>query len=126
MAPRRNPAVEAYIAAAPESVRSRLREVRETILSAAPDSTEVISYQMPGYRYPGFSHRGMFAWFGLHTDFIGLYLRTPTIADHRRELARYRTTKSAVHLPLDEKVPGPLVRRLVRASARTLKRVAAE
>jgi len=116
--PRNSPEVDAYIARASDSVRKKLQAVRFAIRAAVPDATEVISYRMPGYSYPGLSHKGMVAWFGLQSRHIGLYLRPPTIADHRRELAGYGTTKSAVHLPLDGRIPSQLIRRLVRASAR--------
>lgn len=47
--------------------------------------------------------------------YIGLYLRPPVIAEHARELAGYKTTKSAVQFPLDEKLPPPLVKKLMKA-----------
>jgi uncharacterized protein YdhG (YjbR/CyaY superfamily) len=78
----------------------------------------VFSYRMPGYGYPGYGSKGTFAWFALRRGYIGIYLRPPTVATHRRELARYRTTKSAVHLPVQEELPTRLIRKLVRASLR--------
>jgi len=35
--------------------------------------------------------------------------------EHKKELAGYVTTKSAVHLSLDKKIPVALVKKLVRA-----------
>ena len=119
--PKDEPAVDAYIARAPPGVRKNLETLRKTIRSVVPDSTEVISYQMPGYSYPGYRFKGMFVWFGLQSGHIGLYLRPPTIENHRRELAKYGTTKSAVHLPLDGQIPTRLVQKLVRASLRIMK-----
>jgi len=102
-------------------VRSKLETLRRTIRAIAPDATEVISYQTPGYSYPGYRYKGMFVWFAAQSGHIGLYLRPPTIGDHRRELAKYGTTKSAVHLPLDHEIPTRLVQKLVRASLRIMK-----
>lgn len=102
--------VEAYISGAPPEVRRKLREVREAILGAAPGAREGISYGIPSYDY-----KGMLAWFGLSKNHIGLYFRPPLVALHRKELAGYVTTKSAVRLPLDEDIPVSLVKRLVRA-----------
>ncbi len=87
-----------------------MREVRAAIKEAAPTARESISYRMPYYDY-----RGRLAWFGLHTAHIGFYVRPPVIEEHRKELAGYKTTKSAVHLPLNEKVPVPLIKKLVKA-----------
>ncbi len=102
--------VESYILSAPEEVQGKLRDVRAAIKEAAPRARESISYRMPYYSY-----NGRLAWFGLHTGHIGLYLRPPIVERHRKELAGYVTTKSAVHLPLDKKIPTSLIRRLVRA-----------
>jgi len=119
--PKNEPKVDAYIARAPAGTREKLETLRRAIRSVAPDATEVVSYQMPGYSYPGYRYKGMFVWFGLQSGHIGLYLRPPTIENHRRELAKYGTTKSAVHLPLDEEIPTRLVHKLVRASLRIMK-----
>lgn len=97
-----------------------MRSVRAAIRAVAPDATELISYRMPGYQYPGYRHKGMFAWFGLQSAHIGLHVRPPSIADHRRELRGFPTTKSAVDLPLDRPVPVALVQRLVKASRRIM------
>ncbi len=84
--------------------------MRAAIREVAPDAAESISYRMPYYSY-----KGRLAWFGLHESHIGLYLRPPVIEEHKVELAGYVTTKSAVHLPLDRKVPVSLTKKLVRA-----------
>jgi len=102
--------VDDYIAAAPKEARAKLEEVRAAIRQVAPTAAESISYQMPYYDY-----KGRLAWFGLQKRHIGLYLRPPVIEEHKKELAGYETTKSAVHLPLDEKVPVSLVKKLVKA-----------
>ncbi len=99
-----------YISEAPKEVRGRLSEVRAAIREAAPTAAESISYRMPYYSY-----KGRLAWFGLHKGHIGLYLRPPVIEEHKRELADYETTKSAVHLPLDKRVPVQLIKKLVKA-----------
>lgn len=114
----RNPAtnktpknVDDYISAAPVEVQDKLEEVRAAIREVAPTAVESISYQMPYYNY-----KGRLAWFGLQRHHIGLYLRPPIIEEHKKELASYVTTKSAVHLSLDQKIPVSLVKKLVRAA----------
>lgn len=102
--------VEEYISAAPKEVRDRLRQVRAAIREAAPTAREGISYRIPYYDF-----KGPLAWFGLQKAHIGLYLRPPIIEEHKKELVSYETTKSAVHLPLDRKIPVPLIKKLVKA-----------
>ena len=102
--------VDDYIRSAPAGARPKLEEVRAAIRSSAPEAKEGFSYQMPYYNY-----RGSLAWFALHKNHIGLYIRPPVIAEHGSELKGYQTTKSAVHLPLDRPIPTSLVKRLVIA-----------
>jgi uncharacterized protein YdhG (YjbR/CyaY superfamily) len=109
--PKRAKTVDGYIALAPKEVRRKLEEVRAAIVEAAPGAREGISYGMAYYNY-----RGRLAWFGLHSKHIGLYLRPPVMQEYKRELSGYQTTKSALHLSLDKKIPVALVKKLVRAA----------
>jgi uncharacterized protein YdhG (YjbR/CyaY superfamily) len=102
--------VDEYIASAPRQMRPKLKQLRAAIKQAAPEATETISYRMPYY-----ACHGRLAWFASMKGYIGLYLRPPVIAEHARELAGYKTTKSAIHLPLDEKLPVALIKKLVKA-----------
>ena len=102
--------VDAYISAAPKEVQDKLREVRAAIREAAPTAHESISYRIPYYEY-----RGRLVWFGIQRAHIGFYVRPPVIEEHKDELAGYDTTKSAIHLPLDRKIPIPLIKKLVKA-----------
>ncbi len=105
--------VAAYIAASPKDVRAKLRELRAIIKSTAPQAVERISYGMPFYDY-----KGRLVYFAAQKAFVGLYIPPPIIQDHRKELERYETTKSAVHLPIDRKLPVALIKKLVRARMR--------
>jgi uncharacterized protein YdhG (YjbR/CyaY superfamily) len=109
------------IANCPKNIQSKLKELRKVIREVAPDATETTSYfQMPGYSYPSYDYNGMFVWFGLQKSYIGLYLR-PTVENYKNELAGYATTKAIVRLPLDQKIPVPLVKKLVKASLKIMK-----
>ena len=101
--------VDAYIAKAPKEAQARLKQMRKVIRAVAPNVEESISYRMPAYG------KGRVAWFASMKGYVGLYLRPPIIADHGKELAKYKTTKSAIHFPLDEKFPVALVKKLLRA-----------
>jgi len=117
--------VDAYIQKCPPKVQVRLREVRKAIREAAPGAIEGIrQFCIPSVAYPGYSHGvydGVFVWYGLRSNHVGLYLRPPAISDHIKELAGYVTTKSAVHLPLDRKVSATLIKTLVKASIKIMK-----
>ena len=107
--------VDEYIAAAPKEVRPKLEQVRAAIREVAPDAVEGISYGMPFYSYKGEQGiEGRLCYFGLVKSGIGLYLRPPVIEEHMGELGGYKTTKSALQLPLVKAVPVSLIKELVR------------
>jgi uncharacterized protein YdhG (YjbR/CyaY superfamily) len=99
-----------YIAAAPRSLRSKLRELRAAIRKSAPDANEKISYGMPYYGY-----KGRLAYFALSKNHIGLCVPPPVIAEHKRELKGYETAMATVRFPLDKKLPVGLIKKLVKA-----------
>jgi uncharacterized protein YdhG (YjbR/CyaY superfamily) len=45
--------VKDYLAAVPKEPRAALEKLRKTIKAAAPNTTELISYQMPTFKYQG-------------------------------------------------------------------------
>jgi uncharacterized protein YdhG (YjbR/CyaY superfamily) len=102
--------VAAYIAAAPTEVRSKLKELRAVIRKTAPAAEERLSYGMPYYAY-----QGRLAYFSIWRTHIGLYIPTPVVEEHARELKAYETHGATVRFPLDKKLPVALIRKLVRA-----------
>jgi uncharacterized protein YdhG (YjbR/CyaY superfamily) len=61
--------VEAYLADVPDDHRAALEALREQIRAAAPDATEVITYQMPGFKHRG-KYLVAYASFKAHCSFF--------------------------------------------------------
>jgi uncharacterized protein YdhG (YjbR/CyaY superfamily) len=102
--------VDAYIAAAPKEARAKLVELRKIIKATAPKADERISYGMPYYEY-----KGRLAYFMLAKTHIGLYIPSPVIAEHQKELKEYGTSMATVRFPLDKKLPAALIKKLIKA-----------
>jgi len=106
--------VDDYIAQAPPKVQGRLKELRATIMAAAPNAKEYLSYGIPSYGY-----KGRLVYFAFWKKHIGLYaLSTPVLEKFASELKEYVTPKGTVQLPLDEEFPTDLVSRLVTAQVK--------
>ena len=105
--------VAGYIASAPRELRPKLREMRALIRAAAPDAVEKIGYGMPYY-----AHQGRLAYFAHFKDHISLFLPTPTVGQHARELKGYVTSRGTIQFPHERKLPKALIRKLVRARVR--------
>ena len=106
--------VDEYIARAPKEIGGKLRQLRATIKSTAPMVEERISYGMPYYDY-----KGPVIYFSYAKKHIGLYALPANIAAHKEELKQYSTSKGTIRLPLDEKLPIALIKKLVKARIKT-------
>lgn len=105
--------VDEYIANAPKDLQNRLKQLRKIIKDAAPDAQEKISYGMPYYGY-----KGRLVYFAYAKNHIGLYAMPPTLEGYKNELKKYQTGKSTIRIPIDEKLPTSLIRKLVKAGVK--------
>ena len=101
--------VAAYIAAAPKPARTKLKEIRAAIRQAAPDAEEKISYGMPA-----FVQGKVLVWYAAFKDHLSLFPTAQGVAKFERELARYKTSRGTIQLPLDRPLPLALIRKIVR------------
>lgn len=117
--------IDEYIADCPEQVRGKLADLRAAIQSVAPDAVETVSYfDMPGYSYEGYDYNGMFAWFSFKAPFVRLHVRPQALVDLKKEIKEFPATKAVVSFPVEKTIPKKLVRRLVKASLRSMKDMA--
>lgn len=105
--------IDAYMAEAPRDVRTKLVKLRAAIKASAPKAEERISYGMPYYAY-----KGRLAYFRHWKKHIGLYVPSPVIEEHKKELRDYETTMATVRIPIDKPLPIALVKKLIRARMR--------
>src|SRR4051812_49669101 len=103
--------VDAYLARLTSDKRAALEKLRRAIKSAAPGAEECISYQIPAFRLDG----KILVWFGAAKDHCSFYPGAAPIAEHRADLARYKTSKGTIRFPADQPLPATLVKKLVRA-----------
>jgi uncharacterized protein YdhG (YjbR/CyaY superfamily) len=103
--------VDEYLAAAPEETRPVLVKLRKTIRASAPMAEEVISYQIPTYRYHGpLVH---FAAFKSHCSFFGV---SKSVMDRlSNELKPWDTSGTTIHFSAKNPLPASLVKKIVKA-----------
>ena len=104
--------IDAYLAALDEPKRSTLEALRRSILRAAPDAEQGISYGLPGFRVRG----KVVAGFGAFKNHLAYLPHSgQVLARLADELTGYTRTSGSLHFPIDEPLPDALVRRLVEA-----------
>jgi uncharacterized protein YdhG (YjbR/CyaY superfamily) len=106
--------VDEYLAAPPEGVRGKLREVRAAIRKAVPDAVEGIGYRMPGYKL----HGKPLLYFAGFQNHYSLFAASGTFfATLAEELKGYELRKGTVHFALTQPVPVKLITRIAKLRA---------
>jgi len=106
--------IDEYIALQPAQHHANLELIRNTIKAIVPEAVEAISYQMPAFKY-----HGMLCYFAVFKDHYSLFVSPEIREAFSKDLLPYKTTKSAIHFPLDETVPVKLVEEIIRFTAIT-------
>jgi uncharacterized protein YdhG (YjbR/CyaY superfamily) len=101
--------VDEYLSALPKGVRDILERLRTTIRQAAPQAEEVISYNMPAFKW-----NGMLVWYAAFKEHIGFYPKASAIAAFKDELVRFKTSKGAIQFPIEKPIPTNLVKKIVK------------
>lgn len=113
--------VDDYMAGLPDDRRAVMEQLRSTIRAAAPDATEVISYNMPAFRlngrflvsYEAFKrHYSLFPWSDAMLEELG------------DELRPYAVGKGTIRFPAEQPIPHALVTRIVQIRNREVAREA--
>jgi uncharacterized protein YdhG (YjbR/CyaY superfamily) len=84
--------------------------MRAAIRKVAPAALEKISYRIPYYHY-----KEWLVYFGLTKAHIGLYIPTPVVEEHKKELKGYYAKGATIRFPLNKKLPIALIQKLLKA-----------
>jgi len=101
--------VDSYISSIPEPTQALLQQLRTAIKTAAPEAEEVISYQMPAYKY-----HGILVYFAGYMNHIGFYPTSSAIEVFKTELKIYKFAKGSVQFPINKPLPLELIDRMVK------------
>src|SRR5580765_6778675 len=101
--------IDEYIEQFPANIQAILQKLRATIKKTAPAAEELISYQMPAFKY-----HGMLVYFAGYKNHIGFYPTSSPMKVFKKELAGYKTSKGAIQFPIEKAIPSTLVRNIVK------------
>lgn len=101
-----------YLAGIPEPAHSTLQHIRKVIWSVVPkETTEVISYNMPMFKY-----RGMLVAYAAFAKHCSLFPTGSGVLDRfEKELKGYRTSKGTIQFPPDKPLSDALIKKIVKA-----------
>lgn len=87
-------------------------ELRDRILEIVPEAVEVVSYGMPAFKVEDCIVAGLLA----NKKHVGYYPFSGSILHlFPEELAKFKTTKSAIHVPVDKPLAKGLLKKLIKA-----------
>jgi uncharacterized protein YdhG (YjbR/CyaY superfamily) len=104
--------VKKFYTSASSLHRETMLEMRTRILEIIPDAEEVVSYGMPAFKLDGTVVAGLLA----NKNHVGYYPFSGSILKlFPEELAKYKTTLSAIHVPVDKPLAKGLIKKLIKA-----------
>lgn len=109
--------IDSYLAHFDPTTQKILESVRKTIQKAAPKAEEVISYQMPAFKFNG----KIIAYFAGFKNHVGMY--PPVPQKFKKEVAKYAGPKGNLQFPLDKPMPLSLIKKIVAFRVKELKKV---
>ena len=103
--------IDNYIATQPEAFQATLHELRSIIRSIAPQATELISYQVPSFKW-----HYMLVGFGVNKKFCSLYPMSSTLTQKiTDELKGIKISGTTLHFVPGQPLPKALIEKIVRA-----------
>ncbi|WP_256004894.1 iron chaperone [Pedobacter deserti] len=102
--------IDEYQITFPAEIQDRMQQIREIIHEVCPEAEEVISYQIPCFKYKGY-----LIYYSAYAKHISLsYPFSAELLSHfKADLRPYKVSKSAIQLPNTEPLPLDFIERLV-------------
>ena len=104
--------VDNYLKDLPDDRRKLLTSIRKVIRQACPAADEIISYDMPGYKYLG-KPLLYFANYQKHCSLFGVSKKM--LAEFKEELSDFKIVGSTIHFDVKKPLSPALVKKLVKA-----------
>jgi uncharacterized protein YdhG (YjbR/CyaY superfamily) len=112
--------IDEYITMQPDAYRPVLEKLFTIIKSAALQAEELISYQIPSFKY-----YYMLVGFGVNKKYCSFYTMSPTLVKAmKEELKTVKLSGATIHFSPDEKLPIELIRKIVKARMKENKELA--
>lgn len=103
-------AIDNYIAKVSDPQKTELERIRAIVKSATPDTVEVISYGMPGFKYRG----KYLAGYAAFKDHLSLFPTAEPVEELKDKLSGYKLSKGTIQFTVEHPIPEALIKELVQ------------
>jgi uncharacterized protein YdhG (YjbR/CyaY superfamily) len=102
--------IDQYHKAFSTELQERMQSIREVVHKVVPEAEEVISYQIPCFKYKGYLiyYSAYVKHISLSYPYSEAFLKT-----FEDDLKKYKVSKSAIQFPNNEPFPLNLIKRIV-------------
>ena len=102
--------IDEYQSIFPAGAQERMQSIRDIIHEIVPDVEEVISYQIPCFKYKGY-----LIYYSAYANHISLSypFSKELLAQFETQLKEYSVSKSAIQFPNNKPLPLDLIRGIV-------------
>ncbi len=98
-----------YISSQPEEVRAGLEIIRKIIRNVAPDAEEVISYQMPAFKF-----HGILLYYAAFKNHFSIFPKTDAIVAFKDKLKGFEVSKGTIQFPYGKPLPAELITEIAK------------
>jgi uncharacterized protein YdhG (YjbR/CyaY superfamily) len=105
--------VDDYIKSLLPEQKLKMQLLRSIIKKAAPNASELISYNMPSFNY-----HSRLVYYAAFKSHIGFYPMASGIAAFTDEISKYKWAKGSMQFPLAEPIPEKLVSKIIKYRVR--------
>jgi uncharacterized protein YdhG (YjbR/CyaY superfamily) len=102
--------IDQYHKAHPAEVVERMQAIRNAVHKVVPGVEEVISYQIPCFKYNGYLI--YYSAYAKHISLSYPYSQA-FLARFKEDLQHYKVSKSAIQFPHDQKLPIKLITQMI-------------
>ncbi|NJL96513.1 DUF1801 domain-containing protein [Candidatus Gracilibacteria bacterium] len=103
--------IDEYHKTFPQEKQERMEVIRQTIKKAAPETEEIIHYQIPAFRIG----KDIIIYYSAYTNHITLanVWSKELLKEFSEELSQFKVTKSAILLPNIKPLPVDFIKKLI-------------
>ena len=101
--------VDEYLSWFSGEIRERLEILRALLKKELPEATEVVSYSMPAFKTSE-----VLIYYAAAKNHIGFYPTNSGVAEFKKELEPYQTSKGAIQFPYVQDLPLELISQIAQ------------
>ncbi len=101
--------IDHYFSQFSPEIVEKLNSIRELVHEIVPEAEEVISYDMPAFKY----RKKILIYFAAFKKHIGFYALPSGKDAFIDRLSEYKTTKGTVQFPYEKPLPLDLIREMI-------------